>query len=160
MMTTSSGAMDRSDGFGILAAIASAASAPELREERAASIARLIRQAGDYRWVGLYDVHAVEIVNIAWSGSGPPAHPRFPRSLGLSGAAVATAKTVASNDVAHDPRYLTAFMDTGSEIIVPVAVGDEVRGTLDVESAATGAFGPDDQAFLERCAGAAVQLWR
>src|ERR687885_1431279 len=82
------------------------------RERRAASVADIIRDAGHYRWVGLYDVGDQEIVNLAWSGAGAPAHPRFSRFRGLSGAAVASAMTVVSNDVAHDPRYLTAFPDT------------------------------------------------
>jgi L-methionine (R)-S-oxide reductase len=145
---------------GTLDAIARAASARQSREERAASIAGLIRESENFRWVGLYDVEDDEIVNIAWSGPGPPTHLRFPRSHGLSGAAVTAAETVVSADVARDPRYLTAFTDTGSEIIVPVSVDGAIRGTIDVESEAVGAFGPDEQMFLEQWATAASPLWR
>jgi putative methionine-R-sulfoxide reductase with GAF domain len=61
------------------------------RAEKAARIAALIRQAGSYHWVGLYGVTDQEITAIAWSGPGPPAHPRFPMTQGLSGAAVGCA---------------------------------------------------------------------
>ena len=55
--------------------------------EKAVHIAELIRQAGRYRWVGLYAVTEQEIVAIGWSGPGAPVHPRLPVTQGLSGAA-------------------------------------------------------------------------
>jgi putative methionine-R-sulfoxide reductase with GAF domain len=62
-------------------------------------------------------------------------------------------ETVVSNDVARDPRYLTALASTGSELIAPVIVGDEVVGTLDVEDESTDAFSDDDRRLFERVAG-------
>jgi GAF domain-containing protein len=90
------------------------------RAAKARRIADAIRQSGNYRWVGIYEVDEQEIAAIAWSGIGTPAYPRFPVTQGLSGHAVATRSTVISNDVASDPRYLTAFGSTQSEIIVPI----------------------------------------
>ena len=79
------------------------------RAEKAVRVAALIRQAGSYRWVGLYSVTEQEIIAIGWSGPGAPAHPRFPVTQGLSGAAVATKRALVVNDVTADPRYLTAL---------------------------------------------------
>jgi L-methionine (R)-S-oxide reductase len=126
------------------------------RAEQAVQIAELIRQAGSYRWVGLYTVTQREIAAIGWSGPGAPAHPRFPVTQGLSGAAVATGRAVVVNDVTADPRYLTAFASTLSEAIVPVVDPDTgtVVGTLDVESAERDAFTDADRQALERCAAA------
>ena len=59
---------------------------------------------------------------------------------------------VVSNDVARDPRYLTALASTGSELIVPIIVGDRVVGTLDVEDERTDAFGDEDRRLFERLA--------
>jgi putative methionine-R-sulfoxide reductase with GAF domain len=73
---------------------------------------------------------------------------------------VATRRTVVSNDVRNDPRYLTAFGDTRPEIIVLVRRGSEVIGTIDVESANRDAFSPFQQQLLEECAVAAQPLWR
>ena len=81
------------------------------RAEKALQIAELVRRAGSYRWVGLYAVTDHEITAIGWSGPGAPAHPRFPVTQGLSGAAVATGRAVVVNDVTADPRYLTAFYE-------------------------------------------------
>ena len=107
------------------------------RAEQAIQIAELIRQGGSYRWVGLYTVTQREIAAIGWSGPGAPAHPRFPVTQGLSGAAVAGRRAVVVNDVTADSRYLTAFASTLSEAIVPVVDPGTgmVVGTLDVESA-------------------------
>ncbi len=104
---------------------------------------------------------ATEIANVAWSGPGPPAHPRFPAGRGLSGEAVATGRTVVCNDVRNDPRYLVALGDTRSEIIVPVKLGaaGRVVGTLDVEAERENAFSEADREFLEECAVAAAGLW-
>jgi L-methionine (R)-S-oxide reductase len=127
------------------------------RERRAASVARAIRRAGTYRWVGLYEVTEDEIVNLAFDGLGVPAHPRFPVTQGLSGAVVVLGETVVVGDVSKDPRYLTAFGSTRSEIIVPIVgrVGRKVVGTIDVESEKVDAFSEEDLAVLERCAAAA-----
>jgi hypothetical protein len=48
------------------------------REAKAKRIAETIRSAGDYRWVGIYEVSDEEITIIGWSGPGEPAYPRFP----------------------------------------------------------------------------------
>jgi L-methionine (R)-S-oxide reductase len=141
-----------------IAAIGGAVAAPGDRERQAEAVADFIRRAADYRWVGVYDVDD-EIRIIGWSGAGPPAYPQFPRTEGLTGAAVADGVTVVANDVANDPRYLEAFGDTRAEIIVPVVVDGVVRGTIDVESSVPDVFADDDRTFLEQCAAAALPLW-
>ena len=133
----------------------------ETRQAKAEQLAAAIRLYRDYRWVGLYDVTATEIAIIAWSGPGAPAYPRFPVSQGLSGQAVASRRSVVCNDVANDPRYLTAFGSTQAEIIIPViqVATQTVVGTVDVESEQKNAFTDTDQALLEACARAATGLW-
>jgi L-methionine (R)-S-oxide reductase len=128
-------------------------------DAKATQIADAIRLSGGYRWVGVYDVTADEVAIAGWSGPGPPAHPRFPLTNGLTGAAIASRSTVVVDDVTADPRYLEAFGDTRAELIVPVLVDGEVIGTLDVESERPNAFGPADRAAVEACAFAARSLW-
>jgi len=128
---------------------------------KARRIAAAIRQMGPYRWVGIYDVSPEEIRVIAWSGPDAPAHPRFPASQGLCGAAVQGRTTVAVGDVTEDPRYLTTLGTTRSEIVVP-ALGQPtgpVVGLLDVESELLNAFGEEDRLRLEECAAALRPLW-
>jgi putative methionine-R-sulfoxide reductase with GAF domain len=131
------------------------------RGARARRVAEAIRRHGGYRWVGLYDVGASDVAIVAWSGSGPPAYPSFPVTQGLTATAIATARPVVVDDVAGDPRYLDAFGDTQSEMIVPVLVrsDDAVRGTIDVESEKPRAFGVGDRSLLAAAATAAAPLW-
>jgi len=130
------------------------------RVGKAQRLADLIRTLGDYRWVGVYDVGREAVSIIAWSGAGAPAHPIFPVNKGLTGAAIQEKKTVVVGDVRNDPRYLTAFGSTLSEIIVPVISPDgRVIGTVDVESERANAFSARDQEMIEQCAQAALALW-
>ena len=102
-----------------------------------------------------------EVANVAFDGPGAPTHPRFPKTQGLSGAAIASKETVVVGDVRKDPRYLTAFGSTRSEIVVPVAdrAGQKVVGTIDVESEKEEAFSEKDRSALERCAAAIAPLF-
>jgi L-methionine (R)-S-oxide reductase len=131
------------------------------RAARAKRLAELIRVLGDYRWVGVYDVGAESVSLIAWSGPGAPEHPTFPASQGLTGAAIRERRTIIVGDVRSDPRYLTAFGTTLSEIIVPVfAPGEErIIGAVEVESDKLNAFSAQDQQRIEQCAQAALPLW-
>ena len=111
--------------------------------------------------MGLYEVTDTEISAITWTGTVAPAFPRFPREKGLNGIAVLTKAPVVSQDVANDPRYLTAFATTGSEAIFPVvASAGQVIGTIDVESDQLDAFSAADEEFLRACAIAVRPLWQ
>ena len=109
-----------------------------------------IRERGGYRWVGIYEVGSEEISIVAWSGEGPPAFPKFPKGRGLCSAAAASGQTVLVGDVTKDPRYLTTFGSTRSEVIVPIRLATgEVVGLIDVESERVDAFTPQDVRVLE-----------
>ena len=117
-------------------------------------VAEIIRAAGAYRWVGIYEIdhRRQRVVNPAWSGPGAPAHPEFPLSGGLTGRAIAERRTVSVGDVSRDASYLLAFPDTRSEVIVPIFASDAttVIGTIDVESDRENAFDRATEASLER----------
>lgn len=124
-------------------------------------LAERIREAGAYRWVGIYPVGRHEISVIGWSGPAAPAHPRFPKDRGLCGAAAASGSAVLANDVAKDPRYLETLTNTRSEIVVPVKrPSGEVVGLIDVESERSDAFGGEDQRRLEEFAVFAADFWK
>jgi L-methionine (R)-S-oxide reductase len=130
------------------------------RALRAARVAAAIRSFGGYRWVGIYDVEPEQIAVLGWDGPAPPAHPRFARSDGLCGAAVAARRTIVVGDVAADPRYLTTTTTTRSEIVVPVFATGAPVGLIDVESERPHAFTDRDARLLERAATLISPLWR
>ena len=131
------------------------------RLEFAEKVAELIRHSRNYRWVGVYGVGPEEVSIIAYSGPDAPAYPQFPITRGLTGSAIRDRKTVVVGHVRSDPRYLTAFGTTVSEIIIPIL--DEktgaVVGTIDVESEQANAFSLEDQKLLEVCARVVSLLW-
>jgi len=141
--------------------IRSIAASGDDRVEKARRLAERIQKLGEYRWVGIYDVGAELVSILAWSGPGAPEHPSFRVIEGLAGAAIQEKRAVIVGDVRNDPRYLTAFGSTLSEMIVPVLApgGGRVIGTVDVESERANAFSASDQQMIEACAQAALPLW-
>src|SRR5262245_50834978 len=90
------------------------------RQQKASALARLLQTERNFHWVGLYDVAETNISAIAWTGENPPAHPTFPITDGLNGAAVVEKRPVVVQDVSKDYRYLTTFGRTKAEAISPV----------------------------------------
>jgi putative methionine-R-sulfoxide reductase with GAF domain len=133
----------------------------DMREVRARRAAEIVRAARNYRWVGVYDVDDDRVELVGHTGVRAPVFVEFSTAKGLTGEAVRTRGTVICNDVAGDPRYLTAFESTGSEMIVPILGAESgiAIGTLDVESDRVGAFTDDDRDFVERCATALMPLF-
>jgi GAF domain-containing protein len=133
------------------------------RAAKATRVVQAIREAGPYRWVGIYDVDLQRgtVSNIAWNGPTAPAYPTFRVSEGLTSRAIAQKKTVNVGDVAGDSNYLTALDNTRSEIIVPIVDSKEggVIGTIDVESERLNAFDPAAQSLLEECASVLKTFW-
>ena len=131
------------------------------RAVKARRLAELVQKLGEYRWVGIYDVGPETVSIVGWSGPSAPEHLSFPVTKGLTGSAIESKKAVIVGDVRNDPRYLTAFGSTLSEIIVPVLhPGDgRVVGTVDVESERANAFSSRDREMIEQCAQAALPLW-
>jgi GAF domain-containing protein len=131
------------------------------RAEKAKRVAEKIRSAGNYKWVGIYDVTEREIVIISCSGRGEPAFTSFPKDKGLNGRAVMKEQTVIVNDTDKDDDYLLTFTNTKSEIIVPVfdPGNKKIVGTIDAEGEVKDAFSEKDADFLEDCAAAIRSLW-
>ena len=109
-------------------------------------------QFDDYSWVGIYLVEGDDLVLGSWKGPEATEHVRIPVGQGICGAAAATGRTEVVDDVNADPRYLSCFPSTRSEIVVPIANEGRVVGEIDIDSDRPAAFGEDDRALLERVA--------
>jgi L-methionine (R)-S-oxide reductase len=107
-----------------------------------------------YNWVGFYmlDPKDKNVLVLGPFRGSPTEHVRIPVTEGICGAAVAQGETVIVDDVTADPRYLACSLETKSEIVVPIRVGGEVVGEIDIDSHALNAFKEDDRIFLEKCA--------
>jgi L-methionine (R)-S-oxide reductase len=148
------------DGSAVLAAVRTVLDSTDLHESKIARLAGVIRRAGAYRWVGLYEVHANGIGILGWSGPGVPSYPRFAVGQGLCGAAVAGGTTVIAGDVRADRRPLPTLSSTQAEMVVPIrGAAGAVVGLIDVESERLDAFTDADRVLLERCASVMADLW-
>ena len=80
---------------------------------------------------------------------------RMPMGSGLIGTAAATGETVMRSELAQDPDWKPnpLLPDTKGEIAVPIKLGDEVLGVLDVQSDQADALSDDDRLLLEGLCG-------
>jgi CheY-like chemotaxis protein len=68
---------------------------------------------------------------------------------GVTGFVAATGQSYLCRDTAGDPLYLPGIVGARSSLTVPLRFGDQVVGTLNVESPRPGAFGEADLQFAE-----------
>jgi signal transduction histidine kinase len=77
---------------------------------------------------------------------------------GITGWVVRTGKPARVGNVRHDPRYIAARRGVESELAVPLEVGGEVRGVLNMDSDRADAFSADDQELLQELAVQAAKV--
>jgi L-methionine (R)-S-oxide reductase len=105
-----------------------------------------------YSWVGIYFVEGDELVLGPWRGPEATEHVRIPVGQGVCGAAAASGETEIVDDVNADDRYLSCFLSTRSEIVVPIVYDRLVVAEIDIDSDTPAAFGDADRELLERVA--------
>jgi len=106
-----------------------------------------------YRWVGIYRLEGATLVLDAWDGPAETEHTRIPLDRGICGQAAREGRTVIVDDVRASPEYLACFLETRSEIVVPIRRGPQVVGEIDIDGNEVGAFDASDRSFLEAVAG-------
>jgi L-methionine (R)-S-oxide reductase len=121
-------------------------------------VGRLQERLNHYHWVGFYMIEEGAPGEDPVLVLGPfvgaqTQHKRIPLNQGICGAAVTQGHTVVVDDVKSDPRYLACSIETKSEIVAPVFVKGSVVGELDIDSHLPAAFGAEDRALVEYCAG-------
>jgi signal transduction histidine kinase len=77
---------------------------------------------------------------------------------GITGWVVRTGKPARVGNVRQDPRYVAARRGVQSELAVPLEVGGEIRGVLNMDSDRTEAFSADDQELLQELAVQAAKV--
>ena len=116
-------------------------------------VCRELRKIPHYTWVGIYQVEGADLVLTSWSGPSATQHVRIPVGEGICGAAVAAKETVLVPDVSKDDRYLQCFLNTQSEIVVPIIKNGSAIAEIDIDSDQLAAFGPTDREYLVWVAG-------
>ena len=104
-----------------------------------------------YFWVGIYLVAGERVERQAFRGPVPPCH-SFAFGKGNVGTAGQSGLIKVIPDVSQDPTYSMCFLETKSEIVVPIQIVGRVLGVIDVESDRPNAFGPLDLILLKKVA--------
>ena len=110
-----------------------------------------------YSWVGIYLIERNDLVLGPWKGPYATEHTRIPIGKGICGAAAASGKTELISDVNLDNRYLSCFVSTKSEIVVPIKKDGKILGEIDIDSDIKDAFSNEDKEFLEKVADMLAQ---
>ncbi len=98
-------------------------------------------------WAGFYLLEGDALVLGPFQGR--PACIEIPVGRGVCGAAVAEGRTQLVPDVHQFPGHIACDSASNSEIVVPIRVGGEIVGVLDLDSPHIGRFTEEDQAGLE-----------
>jgi len=101
-----------------------------------------------YNWVGFYFLREGRLHIGPYIGKPTP-HTVIELDSGICGAAVSSKQTIIVDDVNADPRYLACSLETKSEIVIPLRVGGQLIGELDIDSDRKAAFADDDRILLE-----------
>ncbi|MDQ5851434.1 MAG: SpoIIE family protein phosphatase [Chloroflexota bacterium] len=122
------------------------------------SVVRLIRDRFRYFHVHLFTVDPVhgELVFRASTATSSTfwlkRYRRLKIGKGIVGTVAQTGEPLLVNDVARDPRYVRDLELTQSELAVPLSIGDELLGVLDVQSDKLNAFDENDRFVLQTLA--------
>jgi len=116
-------------------------------------VAALLKEDVDhYDWVGFYLVDQLkkdELVLGPFVGE-PTEHIRIAFGHGICGQAAERKETFMVEDVSRETNYLSCSPDVKSEIVVPIFVGEEVVGELDIDSHRISPFAAGEREFLEK----------
>jgi nitrate/nitrite-specific signal transduction histidine kinase len=118
------------------------------------SIVDLIQRTFEYYEVDIYlvDISASQLALRAASGVARPMRDVLPLDENsLNGKAVTQNQALLVNDVMQSPHFLADphLPETRAELIVPLRIGDQIIGTLDVQASQVNAFNPQEIIVLQ-----------
>ncbi|QDI91184.1 GAF domain-containing protein [Salicibibacter halophilus] len=99
-------------------------------------------------WVGFYLYKEGELVLGPFQGL--PACIRIPIGKGVCGTAAETGNTQVVENVHEFPGHIACDAQSQSEIVVPIMIGNELFGVLDIDSPDLGRFSEEEGALLEK----------
>lgn len=116
---------------------------------RAANMAALIFGVlPDINWAGFYFLK--DGVLVVGPFQGRPACTRIAIGRGVCGTAAARRETTLVPDVDQFPGHIACDSASRSEIVIPLLLGEQLLGVLDIDSPSTARFDSSDARGLER----------
>ncbi|WP_245953149.1 GAF domain-containing protein [Alteromonas aestuariivivens] len=115
----------------------------------------LFNQLPAVNWAGFYLYKQEQLVLGPFQGQ--PACIRIPMGKGVCGTAAATRETQLVEDVHQFKGHIACDAASNSEIVIPLVIGDELIGVLDIDSPEFGRFSEQDKQGLEQIAAALLE---
>lgn len=129
----------------ILAAVAGETDEVALQATLACLLWETLPQAN---WCGFYRVVAPRLLAVG-PYQGSLGCLRIPFERGVCGACAQTTATQLVSDVSTFPGHISCDEATRSELVIPLMVGGELRGVLDLDSMHLMGFSPTEAGLLE-----------
>jgi GAF domain-containing protein len=101
----------------------------------------------EINWVGVYVLRGNELVLGPFQGK--PACVRLPLGKGVCGTAASRLETLRLADVHDFPGHIACDPVSRSEIVVPLKLGEELVGVVDIDSPVADRFTEGDQRGIE-----------
>lgn len=113
-----------------------------------------------YDWVGFYFRNGrKEELKLGPYAGDPTDHTLIPFGKGICGQVALSNQNFVVPDVAAQDNYIACSLHVKSEIVVPLFLGGENIGQIDIDSHTPDPFSPEDERLLEGiCAGVAQML--
>ena len=104
-----------------------------------------------YFWIGIYLAAGDKVARQCFRGPVPPCH-SFALGVGNVGTAGQTGVTKVVPDVSADSIYSMCFVETKSEIVLPVKIATRILGVIHVESDRLNGISRQERVLLEQVA--------
>lgn len=119
-------------------------------------VALLHNALDDINWLGIYVLRDQELVLGPFQGK--PACVRIPLGAGVCGTAAAELQTQRVPDVHAFPGHIVCDEASRSELVVPLIVGGQLVGVLDIDSPNVDRFSTADQQGIEEIVAAYCEV--
>jgi GAF domain-containing protein len=152
---------DRTKALATAAEVSRRLSAVTNSRQLAVEVVEQVQHAFDYYYAQIYLLDEAGENLVLEGGTGEAGAAMIARGhalpvgRGLVGRAAASNEPVLVSDTSQDPDWLPNDMlpETKAEAAVPISVGDQVLGVLDVQHSTVNGLTPDDVTLLESLAG-------
>jgi len=113
-----------------------------------ANLAAALKYGFDFFWVGFYLLEDNQLILGPFQGS--VACYRIEPGKGVCGTAFQKGESIIVADVNQFEGHIACSSDSKSEIVVPLKVGENLIGVLDIDSDEFNHFDSTDQLYLEK----------
>jgi L-methionine (R)-S-oxide reductase len=115
-----------------------------------------------FDWVGFYvtDVDNPDDLVLGPYNGAPTEHVRISVGTGICGRAAHTRRMFVVQDVSKETNYLACSPDVKAEIVLPILVGGDIWGELDIDSHTLAPFSSEDGEFLGKICSMVADLVR